>query len=85
MCKCHAAFLVINLDGLAVASVCTAGCAVSCVCYGHCGIRKGIKYVFAENFADKAHIFVGCENAVIVYNDTAAFLTSVLKCKQTVI
>ena len=46
--------------------------------YRHIALSKSVKTLGSEHIVHKSGVLVGVENAVIIYNDAAAFLSSVL-------
>ena len=46
--------------------------------YSNIALAEPFESLLVKNLIDKTHVFVIAEHAVVVYNDTAAFLTSVL-------
>ena len=52
--------------------------------YCHCSFHFG-KDFFVENFIYKSHVFILRYFAIVIYRNSAAFLTSVLQCVQCVI
>ena len=47
--------------------------------YSNIALAEPFESFLVKNLIDKTHVLVIAEHAVVVYNDTAAFLTSVLK------
>ena len=44
-----------------------------------------VQNLFVKNLADESHVFMTGDNASVVHRYAAAFLTSVLQCKKSVI
>ena len=76
--KSHVTLDVINNYRLSVEPVACSRRAVSCVGYRHIALAETRKRLSVQNLADKADILISVKNSVIVDNDSAAFLTSVL-------
>ena len=79
MCQCHMPFLVIDFNRLAIIAVCTAGGAVAGMPDCHRSFRERMKDIAAEYFPDETNVLMGSEHAIIVDNNTAAFLAPMLK------
>ena len=79
VCNGHSPFLMVHFDRLAVIPVCSTGRSITCMCNGHCAFGKGRKCIPAEYFTHQADILMGYKQAVVIYNDSAAFLSSVLQ------
>ena len=80
-----AAFDVVHDEGLAVAAVVRARCAVPHMPDAHVPIRKQSHDVVREDVADKPDVTVVCKKAVVTYDYAAALLSAVLKGKKAVI
>ena len=70
---------MIYLNGLAVIAAGSSGCPVSCMCDRHCTLREGRNRIPGKHFTYKAKIFMRYKQAIIIYNNSAAFLTPVLQ------
>lgn len=46
--------------------------------YSNIALAEPFESFLVKNLIDKTHVLVIAEHAVVVYNDTATFLTSVL-------
>ena len=85
MGESHAALDVVNDQRLGVGAVVAAGGAVAAVADSHTALAEGVHDRGGENLVDKADVLIRGENAVVVDNYAAAFLTAVLKGKKAVI
>ena len=79
------ALQMIYLNGLAVAHSHAAGGTIADMTDGDLPIRKILHFLMGKDFIDKADSMVGGEHAVVIDNDAAAFLTTVLQGIETVI
>ena len=83
--QCHPAFLMVDLNGLAVISVRPSGGAVTHMRHCHLSFRQTGQGLSRKDFAHQPQIFMGGEQAVVIDYDPAAFLPPVLKRIQTII
>ena len=75
----HVAFLVIDLDGLAVLPVGGPGGAVTGVPHRHGPPGKPVQGVLAEHIPHQTQVLIGGENAVVIDHNAAALLAPVLE------
>ena len=76
--KRHSSFIVIYEDRLSIKAGIGSGRAVTHMTYRHIALSQSVKAFGSEHIVHKTGVLVGIENAVIVHNDAAAFLSSVL-------
>ena len=79
------AFQMIDLHGLAVAHGHAAGGTIADVTDGDLTIGKILHLLMGKNFIDKTDAMVGSEHTIVVDDDTAALLPTVLQGIETVI
>jgi hypothetical protein len=75
----HTAFTVIYFNRLAVVAAVSARGAVSYMPHRYSARRQTGKHIGSEYFSDKTRILVRGKQSVVIDNNTAAFLTAVLK------
>ena len=83
--QCHMPFDMVYNDRLRVDAVVRSGCAVADVSDRHLPLAKRFEHFRCKNIVDKPGIFVRAEDAVVVDDNAAAFLTAVLKGEQPII
>ena len=81
----HAALLVVDLNGLAVAPVGGPGGAVAGVAHRHSSPGESVQNLFGEDLPHQPQVLVGGEHPVVVDHDAAALLSPVLESIQAVI
>ena len=79
------ALYMADYHGLSIEHMVFAGLTVSAVTDRNIAVAEFSYIVMVEDFVHKTRIFAGSEHSVIVYNNTAAFLTSVLERVETVV
>jgi hypothetical protein len=77
--------LMIHFNGLAVAPVCRAGRSVSGVRHGNAASWQPGESIPGEDLAHKSKVFVRVEETILIDDDAAALLASVLQGIQSVI
>ena len=83
--KSHSSFDMIYDYGLGVGSVVAARRSVSDVSHGHISLSKAFYDGLCEHVVHKTDVLMGRKKPVVVYNNTAAFLSPVLKGEKSVI
>ena len=78
MGESHSSFIMIYQNRLGIKTCICSGRAVTHMTYRHIALSKSVKSLGSEHIVHKTGVLVGVENAVIVHNDAAAFLSSVL-------
>ena len=68
---------------LCVASVRTSCCGITDMTDSGCSASERFKDILCKNITDKSEILMIIEYAVIIEDDSAGFLTSVLECIKT--
>ena len=81
----HMSFLVIDLDGLAVAPVGGPGCAVAGMAHRHSPLGQPVQRLAGKDLPHQPQVLAGGEYPVVVDHNAAALLSTVLEGIQAVI
>ena len=85
MRKRHISFDVIDNDGLRIVSAVRTCRTVAYMTDGNHALAEAVEYLRGEHVVHQSRIFIASKNPVVVYDNTAGFLTAVLERKQPVI
>ena len=83
--QCHAALLVVDLNGLAVAPVGGPGGAVTGVAHRHSPLGEPVQHLAGEHLPYQPQVLVGGEDPVVIDYNAAALLSPVLEGIQAVV
>ena len=81
----HFTLDVVNNNGLSVAAVVGACCAVADMADRNAALAEPFNNFRRENVVNKACILIRRKNAVIVHNNSAGLLAAVLQGKKSVV
>ena len=81
----HAPFLMVDLNGLAVAPVGGPGGAIAGVAHRHGPLRKPLQNIPAKHLAHQPKILVGRKDTIVVDHNAAALLPPVLECVEAIV
>ncbi len=85
MGQCHSAFNVVYDYRLSVAAVIGTRCAVTDMTDCDISFTEGIYDFTGKDIVYKPYVFISAENAVIVNDNSARLLSTVLKCVKSVV
>ena len=78
MGESHSSFIMIYQNRLGIKTGICSGRAVTHMTYRHIAMSQSVKAFGSEHIVHKTRVLIRVENAVIVHDDAAAFLSSVL-------
>ena len=85
MSQSHAAFVVVDHQGLDVYHVAAAGGGVAHMADHHVAASQGLQLLLAEHLVYQTHTPAVPEQPVIVHHDAGALLSPVLQSKQPIV
>ena len=83
--QCHAAFVMVDYQGLNIALSVAAGGSVADVSNYDFSLAQGSQSLRSEYLVDQSHIPVAGKNTIIIDHNSRAFLPPVLQSVETIV